>query len=165
MRATRLTADLDQYKDKIIELLQEFEWRFQVFGELEKEFAFFRSPFTVKASDMPADIQLEIIDLQCDYDMKQKFASVGIDTFYQYLFPGYPKLTSLAAKVLSMFGTTYLCEQAFSVMNINKTKHRSRISNAHLNDIVKCAATQDFKPDIDALVKAKRCQVSGASSS
>ena len=31
---------------------------------------------------MPADIQLEIIDLQCDYDMKQKFASVGIDTFY-----------------------------------------------------------------------------------
>ena len=35
MRATGLTADLDQYKDKITELLQEFERRFQVFGELE----------------------------------------------------------------------------------------------------------------------------------
>lgn len=156
--------DLAEYKNKITELLQEFERRFQVFGELEKEFAFFRSPFAVDASDMPADIQLELIDLQCDSDLKQKFASVGLGTFYQYLLPGYPKLTALAAKVLSMFGTTYVCEQTFSVMNINKTKHRSRLTNAHLNDIVKCIATQDLKPDIDALVKAKRCQVSGASS-
>jgi hypothetical protein len=97
--------------------------------------------------------------------MKYKFASVGLDTFYQYLLPGYPKLTSLAAKVLSMFGTTYLCEQVFSVMNLNKTKHCSRLTNTQLNDIVKCAATQDLTPDIDSLVKAKRCQVSGASSS
>ena len=126
---------------------------------------FFRPPFTVKPSDMPADIQLEIIDLQCDTNMKEKFASVGLDTFYQYLLPGYPKLTSLAAKVLSMLGTTYLFEQVFSVLKLNKTKHRSRLTNTHLNDIVKCAATQDLTPDIDALVKAKRCQVSGASSS
>ncbi|XP_066980426.1 general transcription factor II-I repeat domain-containing protein 2-like [Macrobrachium rosenbergii] len=125
VHVTGLNADLDQYKDKITGLLQEFERRFQIFSELENEFAFFRSPFTVKASDMPADIQLEVIDLQCDSSMKQKFASVGLDTFYQYLLPGYPKLTSLAAKILSMFGTTYLCEQAFSVMNLNKTKHRS----------------------------------------
>ncbi|XP_066947044.1 general transcription factor II-I repeat domain-containing protein 2B-like [Macrobrachium rosenbergii] len=160
MHVTGLNADLDQYKDKITGLLQEFERRFHIFSELENEFAFFRSPFTVKASDMPADIQLEVIDLQCDSNMKQKFASVGLDTFYQYLLPGYPKLTSLAAKILSMFGTTYLCEQAFSVMNLNKTKHRSRLTNGHLNDIVKCVATQDLKPDIDVLVNAKdaKCQ-------
>lgn len=113
---------------------------------------------------MPADIQLKLIDLQCDSTMKDKFGSVGLDTFYQYLVPGYPKLTAMAAKVLSMFGTTYLCEQVFSIMN-NKTKQRSRLTNKHLNDIVKCAATQDLTPNINALVKAKRCQVSGASSS
>lgn len=157
--------DLDKYKDNITDLLREFERRFQVFSELENKFGFFRSPFTVKPSDVPADIQLELIDLQCDSAMKDKFGSVGLDTFYQYLVPGYPKLTAMAAKVLSMFGTTYLCEQVFSVMNNNKTKQRSRLTNEHLNDIVKCAATQDLTPDIDALVKAKRCQVSGASSS
>jgi len=55
-----------------------------------------------------------------------------------------------------MFGATYLCEQVFSMMNINKTKLRSRIIHAHLNDILKVGAAQDLTPDIDTLVKAKR---------
>lgn len=159
---TGVTADMSRYKDKITELLREFERRFQVFGELETEFAVFRSPFAVKAADLPVDIQLEIIDLQCDQDLKDKFASSDLGTFYRYLLPGYPKLTALAAKVLSMFGTTYLCEQVFSVMNITKTKLRSRLTHKCLNELIKLAASQDFKPDIDALVRAKRCQVSGA---
>ena len=121
-------------------------------------------PFTANVSDLPINIQLEIIDLQCDSDLKEKFAAAGLDTFYQYLLPGYPNLTALAAKVLCMFGTTYLCEQVFSVMSINKTKLRSRLSQQHLNDILKLATIQDVTPDIDELVKAKRCQVSGAKS-
>ena len=75
--------------------------------------------------------------------------------FYKYLLPGYPNLTALAVKVLRMFGTRYLCEQVFSVMSINKTK----LSQEHLNDILKSAAIQDVTLDIDAPVKAKRCQV------
>ncbi|XP_077957581.1 general transcription factor II-I repeat domain-containing protein 2-like [Gasterosteus aculeatus] len=161
VQMTGITADMSRYKDKITELLREFEQRFQVFGELETEFAIFRSPFTVKAADLPINIQLEIIDLQCDQDLKDKFASSDLDTFYRYILPGYPKLIALAAKVLSIFGTTYLCEQVFSVMNITKTKLRSRLTRKYLNDVLKLAATQDFKPDIDALVRAKRCQVSG----
>lgn len=115
----------------------------------------------MNASDLPVNIQLEIIDLQCDSNLKGKFAEAGLDTFYQHLLPGYPNLTALAGKVLCMFGTTYICEQVFSVMNINKTKLRSRLTHKHLNDILKWAATQDVTPNIDALVKDKRCQVSG----
>ena len=54
---------------------------FQVFGELETEFAVFCLPFTVKAVDLPVDIQLEIVDLQCDQDLKDQFASSDLDTF------------------------------------------------------------------------------------
>ncbi|KAL3976413.1 hypothetical protein ACER0C_022299 [Sarotherodon galilaeus] len=164
--AASVNPDVKQYKDKISGLLREFEKRFQVFSELETEFAVFHSPFTVRASDVPVDMQLEIIDLQpnmqCDVELKDKFASVGLDTFYKYLLPRYPKLTALAAKMLSMFGTTYLCEQVFSLMTINKTKLLSKLTHKHLNEILKLAATQDMMPDIDALVQAKRCQVSGA---
>ena len=75
--------------------------------------------------------------------------------------PGYHKVKAIAAKVLSMLEATYLCKQ-FSVMNNNKTKQRSRLTNKlHLNDIAKCAATQDLTRNIDALVKAKRSRVLG----
>jgi len=156
-----MNSDLNQYKDKITELLREFKQRFQIFGQLETTFQVFCSPFTVNPSDLPVDLQLEIINLLCHSHLKTKFALASLDTFYQYLIPGYPKVIVLAAKVLCVFGTTYLCEQMFSVMNINKTKLRSRLTHAHLNDILKEAAAQDLTPDIDTLVKAKRCQVSG----
>ncbi|XP_019748223.1 general transcription factor II-I repeat domain-containing protein 2-like [Hippocampus comes] len=164
MCAASVNSDVKRYKEKISGLLMEFEKRFQVFSELETDFAVFRSPFTVKASDLPVAMQLEIIDLQCDVELKDRFASVSLDTFYKYLLPGYPTLTALAAKTLSMFGTTYLCEQVFSLMNINKTKLRSKLTHKHLNEILKLAASQDMMPHIDALVQDKRCQVSRANS-
>eukprot|EP00106_Octopus_bimaculoides_P020099 XP_014787541.1 PREDICTED: general transcription factor II-I repeat domain-containing protein 2-like [Octopus bimaculoides] len=54
----------------------------------------------IDTSDLLINIQLEMIDLQCDSDLKNKLTSVGMDTFYQYLLPKYAKLTALAAKVL-----------------------------------------------------------------
>ena len=70
-------------------------------------------------------------------------------------------MTAFAAKALYMFGNTYLCEQVLSLMCINKTKLCSRLTHKHMNDILKLAATQDGMLDIDALVRAKRFQVSG----
>jgi len=46
-------------------------------------------------------------------------------------------------------------------MSINKTKLRSKLTRNTLNDILKLAATQDLTPDIDALLKDKRCEFSG----
>ncbi|KAL7374561.1 hypothetical protein ABVT39_003076 [Epinephelus coioides] len=107
--ATGTDADMNRYKDKIVGLQQEFQQRFQVLGELETEFSIFGSPFTVKASDLPVDIQLEVIDLQCDSDLTW-WAWILL---YQYLLSGYPKLTALAAVVMCMFGTTYLVNNFF----------------------------------------------------
>ena len=89
MRTTGLKIDLNQYKDKITELLREFKQRFQIFDQLETDFQVFFSPFTLNASDLPVDLQLGIIDLQCESDLKTKFVLASLGTFYQYLFPGY----------------------------------------------------------------------------
>ncbi|XP_029657542.1 general transcription factor II-I repeat domain-containing protein 2B-like [Octopus sinensis] len=125
---------MSHYKVKITGLLQQFETRFEIFREHEKEFTVFRSPH------LAANLQLEIIDLKCDSDLKNKFTMVGLDTFYKYLLPKYPNLTALAAKILSMFGSTYLCGQLFSLMNINKTKFRSRLTHTHLKN--NCSKTK-----------------------
>ena len=89
MRTTELKIDLNQYKDKITELLREFKQRFQIFDQLETDFQVFFSPFTLNASDLLVDLQLGIIDLQCDSNLKTKFVLASLGTFYQYLFPGY----------------------------------------------------------------------------
>ena len=104
---------------------------------------------------MPCDIQLGIIGLQCDSNMKEKLTSVGLKVC-MYLFPDYPKLRDMAAKILCKFGTT------FAVMSINKNRLRSRLANKNLNNILKPAASHKISLNVDALVKAKRCQVSGS---
>jgi len=49
----------------------------------------FFSPFTLNTSDLPVDLQLGIIDLQCDSNLKTKFVLASLGTFDQFLFPGY----------------------------------------------------------------------------
>ena len=89
MRTTGLNIDLNQYKDKITELLREFKQRFQIIDQLETDFQVFFSPFILNVSDMPVDLQFGIIDLQFDSNLKTKFVLASLGTFYQYLFPGY----------------------------------------------------------------------------
>jgi len=89
MRTTGLNIDLNQYKDKITELLPEFKQRLQIFEQLETDFQVFFSPFTLNAFYLPVVLQLGIIDLQCDSHLKTKFVLASLGTFYQYLFPGY----------------------------------------------------------------------------
>ena len=87
MRTTGLNIDLNQYKDKTTELLPEFKQRLQIFDQLETDFQVFFSPFTLNASDLPVDLQLGIIDLQCDSNLKTKFAlrawAHSISIFFQ----------------------------------------------------------------------------------
>ena len=145
---------VDKYANLLSGLRYEFDNRFTVFTELEKDFALFRSPFTIDASVFPEAIQMELIELQCCAPLKDNYASVAIESFYQSLPPQYPMLTAFAGKILCMFGTTYLCEQAFSVMNINKSKVRNRLTHGHLN-VMKIATAQKLSPDMDKLVKVK----------
>ena len=88
MRATKPVADIKRYKDKITGLLREFEKRFQIFSELEKGFKVFCLPFIVNPFNVPFNIQLDVIDFECDSDLNDKFVPADLDTFYQNLLPG-----------------------------------------------------------------------------
>uniref|UniRef100_A0A8C8VQ74 Uncharacterized protein n=1 Tax=Pelusios castaneus TaxID=367368 RepID=A0A8C8VQ74_9SAUR len=157
-------SSAERYRDKIGGLKNEFGERFRDFRKLEQDFKVFCTPFSVSASDVADELQMEIIELQCDTLLKDKFSTVSVDNFYQHLGPNYIKLKALASRILSMFGTTYVCEQVFSVVNLNKSNLCSRLTNTHLNAIVKVAVSQSLSADIDSLVKAKRCQLSGSGS-
>uniref|UniRef100_A0A8C4SXG7 SPIN-DOC-like zinc-finger domain-containing protein n=1 Tax=Erpetoichthys calabaricus TaxID=27687 RepID=A0A8C4SXG7_ERPCA len=145
-----------------LELLSnEFSERFRDFSSYEQDFALFTSPYSYNVENAPENIQMELIEVQSDSILKAKYNEVGVPGLYAHLPPSYVQIRKLASRVLSMFGRTYLCEQLFSLMKATKTPHRSRLTVEHLSSLIKVAAAQDFKPDIDELVTNKRCQVSG----
>jgi hypothetical protein len=62
----------------------------------------------------------------------------------------YHNIKKYAFGVLSIFGSTYLCEQIFSNMNYVKSKYRSRLTDVSLQSCVKMKVTS-YSPDIEKL--------------
>ena len=99
------------------------------------------------------ELQLELIDLQSDSVFKENFNSLKLNDFYASLNDAtFPNLRRTAQKMLVLFGSTYVCEQTFSVMNINKSHHRSKLTDQHLKSILRIATTK-ITLDFDSLAK------------
>ena len=75
----------EKYTNMISALDNEFGRRFADFQKLAAEFDILSSPFTTDFEEAPDAVQLELIDLQCDYILKEKFQSESIDKFYALL--------------------------------------------------------------------------------
>ena len=51
-------------------------------------------------------------------------------------------------RMLVLFGSTYICEQTFSLMNFNKSNHKSRSTDTQLKSVLTIKS-----PDFDTLAK------------
>jgi hypothetical protein len=78
---------------------------------------------------------MQLIDLQADVALKELFGITDPATFWLKMVSetAFPGLRKVALYTLTMFGSTYSCEAAFSAMNIIKSKYRSRLTNEHLH--------------------------------
>ena len=133
----------DKYKVQLDALVVEFERRFQNFKNLEPLFNILSSPFSAEADSAPEYIQLEVLDLQADYDLKEKFKSVPLLEFYGCLpAAAFPHLKNFAAKLLLLIGSTYICEQAFSCTKINKSKNRLMLTDCNLNAVMRITTSK-----------------------
>jgi len=121
-------------RDTLSGLLTEFDRRFREFKDLEPQFALFATPFAVDAENASEEVQMDVLDLQCDTILKQKYMDAGVPDFYKFLSRAkYPKLVSAATEIMAMFGSTYVCGQFFSSMKINKSVLQSRLTDEHLH--------------------------------
>ncbi|MBN3310367.1 GT2D2 protein, partial [Amia calva] len=126
-----------RYASLLIALHAEFSRRLIDFKMLENNMALILSPFTFSVDNAPIDHKLELIDLQSDALLGEQFKSVLLLRFHASLNEqNFQKIRVHAQKILVRFGSTYVCEQTFSVMKFNKSKNRSSIScssAAHCN--------------------------------
>jgi predicted KAP-like P-loop ATPase len=99
----------------------------------------FENPFAVDINNMPSVLQINVIDLQCDTTLKIVFKEkTNLVDFYGSLpSENYKELKRFAQEMINMFGSIYICEQTFSILNYRKNKHCSRLSDSHLEAILR----------------------------
>ncbi|XP_034547514.1 general transcription factor II-I repeat domain-containing protein 2-like [Notolabrus celidotus] len=143
----------NSYSITLTDLHSEFNRRFSDFAKIEHELDLVSSPFSFDREKAPVDVQLELIDIQCDPALKEKFTTSTLDHFYCSLKETqFPNMRRHAQRMLVLFGSTYVCEQTFSVMNYNKSRYRSRLTDKHLSSVLRIS-TSDMTPDFDDLAK------------
>uniref|UniRef100_A0A087XRL1 HAT C-terminal dimerisation domain-containing protein n=1 Tax=Poecilia formosa TaxID=48698 RepID=A0A087XRL1_POEFO len=129
-----ISAQIRRYAADISSLAEEFQQRFRDFAAIEKEITIFSAPFSVVPDDAPDDLQLALFELQCDAESRSRHQHLILVDFYRQLDKDrFRKIQTF----LSLFGSTYLCEKTFSVMNINKNSMRTRLTDSHLCDILR----------------------------
>ena len=79
---------------------------------------------------------MELIDLQERINLKDKYVETNLGDFYRkYLDQDkFPNLRQFMASKMTLFGSTYLCEQFFSKMGFMKSPYRSVMTDEHLEN-------------------------------
>ncbi|RXN00018.1 SCAN domain-containing protein 3 [Acipenser ruthenus] len=151
-------------------LIKNFQMRFENFKIPKDVLLFVRDPFVVCA-DGPSEaknifhsidegaFQLEIVRLQSSDVLKAKFREVGPCDFWTQYADQFQNSQNLAIFLLTMFGSTFLCESGISSMNIIKNQHRSRLTNEHLHQCMRLALTS-YKPVFTKLARERQCHLS-----
>lgn len=68
-----------------MELKIEFQKRFFDFKHYENYLTLFSLPFSINIDSVNEELQMEVIELQCNTALKTKYDDIGIPEFYKYL--------------------------------------------------------------------------------
>jgi hypothetical protein len=142
-------------------LLSEFDRRFALMKENDKDFRLFETPLNIDPAEAPEEFQLELIELQSDGSLQAKYNTMTLLDFYKGQIPAmkFPNLKLHALKMISLFGTTYCCEQFFSKLLIAKNKLRTKITDENLQHQLRIASSSTA-PVIKNLVRDHQVQKS-----
>ena len=140
----------EKYADAIVKLQEECDHRFEDFKTHRATFQFFADPFSFDMQDAPPVHQMELIDLQCNSELKAKFREVRgkADTLGNFLRELPPTFLELSRMFKLLFGSTSLCEKLFSTMNFNKSKYRSNLTDEHLQATLRVRLYPDLPPGL-----------------
>ncbi|XP_068225681.1 zinc finger BED domain-containing protein 5-like [Palaemon carinicauda] len=137
-------------------LKAEFTKYFPDIDDMRESWKFIRNPFQCEFANVAEEIQEEFLELKFNSTAMDEFNDLDLETFWIKYHSVYPLISHQALRVLTMFGSTYLCETAFSTLTAIKTKYRNRLD---VEDDLRCALS-NIKPRIQDLLSKKQCQVS-----
>ena len=154
LKQTSVCGDKLGYNaSKLQDLHKEFSERLGDFDLVNVDMSIVSRPFSFEVEGIPTHLQMEILDFQSDNLLKDNFREMSLSCFYASLNDAtFPRLKSLARKILVLFGSTYVCEQAFSRMKFIKDKSKSVMTDEHLDQLMRIAISPK-EPNFDKLIK------------
>ena len=158
------------------DLTSQFCNKFQDFQRFGPLFSFLINPQGSEDLDLSAfewmdieDFQMQLIDFKASLLWVSKFddlrksletaenSQTSILTCWKSFPEKFDCLKKMAIALLSVFGSTYLCEQIFSHIKFILSFHRSRLTEDHSEACVQLKVTR-YSPNITELSKEKQGQ-------
>jgi len=99
---------------------------------------------------------MEMLTLKADVFLK---AQACENDFERVVGTKYCNIKKCAEYIHSCFGSTYLCESAFSFMNVIETKQLAMLTDYHLGDYLKLCFT-GYTPEYEKMVNNMTTQTS-----
>ena len=141
--------------EHLCKLDKELDYYFPECTEMNENLKIVRNPINTNFSSLPMHLQ-EFIDLKNDSTMKTAFENSDLTTFWCNASASYPRVAKYVMSKLLPFGSTYLCEAAFSALVSLKTRSRNAMSVE--NDLI--CALSSIEPCTSLLAKNKQAQPS-----
>ncbi len=162
--------NMEKYVAEIKKVIEDFEVRFKDFEKVKIIVQYLSFPFkkdlnikhtATKISDIfhfeKNALENEIITLQTDLILQARELE---EDFWKYVNQEkYPNITKCSEYIYSCFGSTYLCESAFSYLKFTKTKHRSLLTDSHTEDTL-ALSLSGYTPNYERLAGDMQTQTS-----
>jgi len=142
--------DFSCCSSQIQQVINEFNTRFKDIESLKSSVLLYNNPLGASIEDQPPDLQLELCDLQADMFLITR-QEKGPEFFKLLSKEKFPNLRDFGLKMTSMFGSTYICESAFSYMKYIKNPNRSNLTDSTLRHLMRLSTTE-LAVDISSLV-------------
>ncbi|KAK3860800.1 hypothetical protein Pcinc_033168 [Petrolisthes cinctipes] len=89
---------------------------------------FIRNPFHCDVADIADKDQEEFLEFKFNSTAQKDLTNLDLETFWVKYLPVYSLISRQALRILTMFGSTYLCETVFSTLVANKTKYKNSLN-------------------------------------
>ncbi|OCT83876.1 general transcription factor II-I repeat domain-containing protein 2 [Xenopus laevis] len=142
--------DFSKFVEQIEVLIENFNLRFQDFSKINSSFKLYNNPLTTDIISEKMEYHMELCDLQADLFFATR-EELGVPFFRLLPKEKYRNLRDLALRMTSMFGSTYICEKAFSELSRLKSNYRNSISHRTLQEILHLSIT-NINLNFDELV-------------
>ncbi|KAF0023065.1 hypothetical protein F2P81_023695 [Scophthalmus maximus] len=126
-----LNKQTDRYGTLVENLQESFVTRFRDLQLKRPQITFLVDPFNADTDCLKAPlVSDEAVASLCEEDKLKPALREGTIEFWKSVpMEKYPNVKWAALKILSMFGSTYVCECVFSTLKHVKSKHRSVLTD------------------------------------